>query len=259
MIRNADDDRDIIRRFLFLGVNVIFDDFGDFHREPPKFRQNAAAFRVRESQDALFHFIDGGFSPGRFLEDFTKILGEEDGVDEKADVMEQAAKVRLFVVGGAEHLREVLRDQRGAQAVTPKHLLSHAAAQIGKHQWKAAGESQIANAPNAQGEHRFADGRYFATMPEQRRIGHAQTLRGEGFVIRDGLGDAIDVDFAAASAQGFAKGGQDRGHGGQIVHPLHALRQDIVGDLIHSLPQFPETEGARAGSQRAERNLPSRT
>src|SRR5208283_2858179 len=137
-------------------------------------------------------------SPGGFLEDVSKILGEEDGVDQDADVMEQTAKVRLLVVGSAQHLREILRDQRGAQAVTPKDLLPHAAAQIGEHQGETAGESEIANAPKAQGEDRFADGGNIATLPEQRRIGGAQALRGEGFVIRDGLGDAIDIDLAGA-------------------------------------------------------------
>src|SRR5208337_4666851 len=212
LIRNADDHRDFVRRFLFLGANVEFDNLGDFDRKPPKLRQNAAAFRVSESQYAPFHFIDGASSPGGFLMDVTELFGEENGVDEDPDVMEQTAKVRMFVVGSTEHLSEILRNHCGAQAVTPKDLSSHAAAQIGKHQGKTAGESEIADAPKTQSEDRLANGGNIATLPEQRRIGHAQALRGERFVIRDGLGDAIDVDFAGASAQSFAKCGQDSGH-----------------------------------------------
>src|SRR5208283_4792030 len=94
-------------------------------------------------------------------------------------------------------------------------------------------------------------------LAEQCRIGDAQALRGEGFVIRDGLGDPMDVDLAGAGAQGFAESCQDGGHGRQSAHALHALRQDIVGDRIHSLPQSRDGEGAQAKIQRAGHHLPS--
>jgi hypothetical protein len=67
--------------------------------------------------------------------------------------------------------------------MSPEIFVPHGAARVHKQQRQTARESQIADAPKAQGKNSFANRGYVAALPEQGRISKPQALRGERLIV----------------------------------------------------------------------------
>ena len=69
----------------------------------------------------------------------------------------------------------------------------------------------------------------FFPVAEQRAVGHLQTLRGEGLVLRDHVGDFLDVELFDGLLQVAEQWSQDRRNGGYVLQSLDPAEQSCFG------------------------------
>ena len=201
--------------------------------EIPSVGQDAAAFAVSETEDALLDFGEGRLGVFGNFENLAEFFGKEQGVDENADVVEQAGEIKLFLGLDAEAVGEMLADERGAQSVAPESDGSHAVLGAGEEFRETDGVDQIANVANAESENGIADGCDIDIALEEGGIGHAQALTGERFIVRDELNDFFDIDVGRVLREALTERAQHRRHGGKIAQLADFFVQKLTGSRVH--------------------------
>ena len=152
------------------------------------------------------------------------------------DVMQQARHVGLLRIGSGQLLAELSAYHRASQRMSPKdHRIQHPLLR-GESLSQAAGEKNGFDATQAQANDRPLDGFGRLRQAKQGRTRHAQTLGGNGVVIRHQAHHFVHLRFLAGRAQQLQQRKKYRGNCGHGFNTLHALPNCFGEGCGHNLP-----------------------
>src|ERR1039458_6027922 len=93
-----------------------------FLRQPPMLAELLPCLTMTETENLLFHDMEGCVLHGGAPEAFSKLLGIKNRVHQKSEVVQQSSQISFFRFRISDFLRHSLRDQGAAQRVPPERL-----------------------------------------------------------------------------------------------------------------------------------------
>ena len=143
-----------------------------------------------------------------------KFFGQGPEVDDDSEIVEKSGQIGFTGIGIRNFTGEVTADQSASQRVFPEDDRIEASAVFGSQVENAAGHRDVADALKTKAD----DGRFervnLLPSSEQGTIRHLQTLRGQRLVLRDHVGDFLNIELLHRLLQ-IAEQGSEHGRNGR--------------------------------------------
>jgi len=158
------------------------------------FAKHLPCLAMRKTENLLFDDMKGHLLLGGLAEAFSKFLGIENGVHEKAQVVQQSSQVSFFRLRILDFLCHPLRDQSAAERMPPERVRLNHPLIFGDNSINTQTEQHGAYSLQAKSHDRGTHG--FALAPSvEGRIGQAQALHRDRPIVRDQLNHFFQFDF----------------------------------------------------------------